>query len=196
MSSALSSSIPVRFPQSSIHKGVTQRALRWPLLLAVVLILSLELLAYAIIRSFVLLYEYASRSLSTSHADIRQRLREARSFTEWCKAARELDKAEGRDAWKRDPAWAYYDPELLMSHLQSLRASRAAGEMKAMMRNLKTIFSLYNFGGMDNYQLYNQTNFGTKVLVQDFIQEVSHVALLLMLPVCPASTASRLRCSD
>ena len=182
MSSEVTSSIPVRFPQRSIHKGVTQRALRWPLLLAVVLILTLELLAYAVIRSFVLLYEFASRNLTTRHADIRRRLREASSFTDWCKAARELDRAEGRDAWKRDPAWAYYDPELLTSHLQSLRASRAAGEMKAMMRNLKTIFSLYNFGGMDNYQLYNQTNFGTKVLVQDFIQEVSATETGMPLP--------------
>ena len=160
-------------------KGVTQRALRWPLLLAVVLILTAELLAYAFVRCFVVLYEWASTNISRRHAAIRARLVSASSFVDWCRAARELDQAEGRDAWKKDPSCPYYDPDLITSHLHSLRQHRAAGDMKRCMRQLKTIYSQYNFGGMNNYQLYNQTNFGTKVLVQDFIQEVLECTILV-----------------
>ena len=159
-------------------KGVTQRALRWPILFCVVLILALELAAYALIRSFVLMYEWAS-NISRRHAALKDRMLRAATFTEWCRAARELDQAEGRDAWKRDPAWQYYDPELITAHLSSLRAHRSSSDMKRLMKNLKTIYSLYNFGGMNNYQLYNQTHFGTKHLVQDFIQEVLECTILV-----------------
>jgi hypothetical protein len=174
-------------------RGVTQRTLRWPILFAVCLILALELCAYALIRSFVLLYEWAS-NIGRRHAAIKDRLLNASAFTDWCRAARELDQAEGRDQWKKDPSSPYYDPELITNHLQSLRQHRTAGDMKRLMKNLKTIYSQYNFGGMNNSQLYNQTNFGTKILVQDFIQvtHTLHTAAALPHTAPPPYTASHL----
>ena len=162
----------------SVIRGFTQRALRWPLLFAVVLILAFELFCYCLVRLCVISYEWFG-SIHTRNADVKRRMRDATTFVEWCRAARELDQLEGRDKWKLDPALPYYDPDLLASHLNSLRRHRADNDHRSLMRNLKTIYSLYNFGGMSNYQLYNQTHFGTKLLVHDFIQEVLECTILV-----------------
>lgn len=174
----------------SVIKGFTQRALRWPLLFAVVLILAFELFWYCVIRLCVISYEWFC-NIHTRNGDIKRRMRDATTFVEWCRAARELDQVEGRDKWKLDPAWPYYDPDLLTSHLSSLRRHRSSNDHRSLMRNLKTIYSLYNFGGMSNYQLYNQSQphytLATSTRCCQHIQPPTTLAITYFTPVLTLS---------
>ena len=88
----------------------TQRYLRWPIFVLVMVIVAVEMGIYFVLRGLVLLYEkclFLGRS--------RGRLAAAESFDEWVTEARRLDAKEGREAWKKDPVSPFYDWELLQS---------------------------------------------------------------------------------
>lgn len=67
------------------EKGLlgTQRWLRWPLLVLIMLTIVLELLLYTCLRSFISLWEILVDLVCRRHSDEVARLRRARSFREW-----------------------------------------------------------------------------------------------------------------
>jgi hypothetical protein len=150
-------------------------SLKFPILLAVGLILLLEVLLYAIVRIIVSFYESVATRWFTPSAGRKlfYELSNAKNFDEWSNAARELDRIEGRDKWKhktytRDD----YDDALIHEWIHTLKQQRAAEDYKSLIHTLQSIFASDNPAGISNDSLYNQTHFGTKQLINDFIAVV------------------------
>jgi hypothetical protein len=119
---------------------------------------------------------------------LRKKLQAATNYTDWVKAARELDTFLGNDKWKIEDEYAYYDNKTVKRVLEQVRRCRKKVEEEQRnqpARNLsakptKSIEELKglieacvknNFVGVENARLYGQTYYGTKNLVQHFIDE-------------------------
>jgi hypothetical protein len=104
------------------------------------------------------------------------------------KAAKELDTFLGNDKWKVEDEYAYYDNKTVKRVLDQIRKCRKKVEEEqrqlptgnAPTKPSKPIEELKglieacvrnNFVGVENARLYGQTYYGTKNLVQQFIDE-------------------------
>ncbi len=103
----------------------------------------------------------------------------ATSVNEWCTAARELDRLEQRDKWKGVDESPYYDHGLVSETIDALRKCKSSGDVHGLMSQLTVVFSRPNLGGINNLDLYNQTWFGTKLLIHDFVTEVTEALVMI-----------------
>lgn len=102
--------------------------------------------------------------------------------------AKELDKFLGNDKWKEEDAYAYYDHKTVRRVLDQIRRCRRkieeeakngtdvnrTGKRSKAVDDLKALIEACvknNFVGVENSRLYSQTYYGTKDLVQQFIDE-------------------------
>lgn len=65
----------------------------------------------------------------------------------------------------------YFNYPLLQSHLHDLRAARAAGDIPCLTATLQTCLHK-NTAGIMNEDLYSKTLVGTKVVIDDYIEEL------------------------
>lgn len=109
---------------------------------------------------------------------MRAKLREARTYSEWKKAAERLDRYLGAEAWKEEDSFAYYDCATVRRLLREMRWLReragregregtAVGELRALLE----MCVKNSFAGIESARLYSQTYLGTKHLVQNFVDE-------------------------
>ena len=106
-------------------------------------------------------------------------------------AANELDKFLGNDKWKAEDEYAYYDHKTVRRVLDQIRRCRRKIEaeeknpglgngnenLSKPVEDLKALIEACvknNFVGVENSRLYSQTYYGTKDLVQEFIDEGKH----------------------
>ncbi|EMR64414.1 putative patatin-like phospholipase domain-containing protein [Eutypa lata UCREL1] len=123
-------------------------------------------------------------------------MRATSSYRDWIKAAKELDKFLGNEQWKEENEFAYYDWKTVRRVWEQMREFRKAAEAydmrisgapgykngdaketdgKKAAENLKALIEACvknNFVGVENPRLYSQTYYGTKNLVQNFVDEV------------------------
>jgi hypothetical protein len=119
---------------------------------------------------------------------LRQKLHATTNYGDWVNAANELDKFLGNDKWKAEDEYAYYDHKTVRRVLEQMRKCRrkveAEEENNAIgnvsekasksVEDLKALVEACvknNFVGVENSRLYSQTYYGSKNLVQDFIDE-------------------------
>lgn len=95
------------------------------------------------------------------------------------KAARTLDKEQGREEWKNESDCPYYDYHLFERLIVSFKKHKESGNVRAIMKLLMTIFSKSNFGGLDNEELYSECYWGTKLLIHDFITHVMEATIIV-----------------
>ncbi|KAG5460798.1 MAG: hypothetical protein BJ554DRAFT_7110, partial [Olpidium bornovanus] len=122
------------------HEGWSYRILWLPVLLCILCIVGFELLVYVVVRQTVNLYEYfclwyvAPSSYAAARGTVlkfrlRMQLRQTKSYSEWKAVALALDAFMGKDEWKKEEAYRYYDHVLirkLVRHLVMYR--RALGD--------------------------------------------------------------------
>ena len=156
--------------------GFTSRILRWPILFVVFFVLLLEFLGYMFVRTCVRTIEWSS---GVRHRAAKARLSAATDFVSWCQAARELDRLERRVEWRKQPASPYYDHEMVRQHRDDLLRYRSAEDWDSLLELLKRVLQTYNVGGINNAQLYSQTHFGTKELVDDFLTTVLECLIIV-----------------
>ncbi|KAJ1995050.1 Lipase 5 [Dimargaris cristalligena] len=108
-----------------------------------------------------------------------QRLAQAASYREWAVAAEQLDRLEGNETWKAQPASPDYDYRLLQSHIEQLAAVRQAEDLPQLMFLVRTLLSR-NVGHMGKPKLYTYTRIGTKRLIEEYIEEVVHALQCIM----------------
>jgi hypothetical protein len=122
---------------------------------------------------------YASRlgggSLGTSsgRAEQEHRRKVASNYHAWESASKELDRLEGREAWKHRDASPEYDWELVQDRLRQLREAREATDLAASVFLLRTSLGR-NLGDMGSKMNYGHTYYGTKRLIEDYIDEVTN----------------------
>ena len=135
------------------------------------------------------LQEGNSSVISISHCQclycrrFRDNLRRARSFGEWKAAAADLDQHLSNDVWCEEDEFAYYDYHLIRRGLKNLKTLRESGNMEELKAALEGCIKA-NFGkslqhrrrltgvaGIESPRLYSQTYYGTKRLVEEYVDE-------------------------
>ncbi|EEH47959.2 uncharacterized protein PADG_04043 [Paracoccidioides brasiliensis Pb18] len=174
------------------REGYVYTLLKWPLLLMVMAWILILGILYLLTRLYIYLYEHFVTWRGRRQI-LRREMRATNNYEEWKQAAKKLDAYLGNDRWKVVNEYAYYDHAIInriTKQLKSLRtkvekvaASRANGvDISDTLEDLRVLLEgcvKNNFGGVENPRLYSETYFGTKNLVQEFIDEV-HTSLQLV----------------
>ncbi|KAI6780129.1 uncharacterized protein J7T54_000035 [Emericellopsis cladophorae] len=163
------------------REGYFYQLLKWPLLLFVVAWLAGLGLAYLSTRLYIWVYEQFF-TWRGKRQQLRSNMRRTANYKDWVAAAKELDGYLGRQAWKEENSYAYYDHKSVRKVWEQMRKMRAKAEglEKGKGDGGKTVDELRalieacvknNFVGVENARLYSQTYYGTKNLVQNFVDE-------------------------
>jgi predicted acylesterase/phospholipase RssA len=168
------------------REGFVYTLLKWPLLIGIMGWLVALSISYLLTRFYIFIYEHYITWRGTRNR-LRRRLRSQTSYDGWIEAANELDTYLGNDKWKSEDEYAYYDSKTVnraLSHMTKFRKRAEADENKSSpdghavdeLRGLVEASVKNNFVGIENPRLYSESYYGTKDLVQNFINEV-HTSL-------------------
>jgi NTE family protein len=95
----------------------------------------------------------------------------ADSYAEWLQLATEHDQLTGADAWRRKESSPLYDHANISTRLERLRRLRKRGDDQGLLFALNEGIH-GNMGGMGKAKLYQKARTGTKVLVEEYINEI------------------------
>lgn len=105
-------------------------------------------------------------------------LKQAKSYAQWKEAALACDEAAGMDRWRQKDPTREYDYVSIRTRLDRLRSMRAKHDYHGLLFNLNEGIH-GNMGGMGNAALYHRAHFGTKKLVEDYVDEIVDALELL-----------------
>lgn len=155
---------PVR---DEFRDSVAYAILRWPILFFVGVWISILCVLYSIVRFYVALLEYYI-TWRGERRKLRDKLRNSKTYQEWIDHALELDKHLNLDKWSIDPKFSYYDSRTIEMTIQKLNQLKADGLDHELLVVLQGCLK-HNFAGIENRQLYSHRYYGTKDLVQTYI---------------------------
>ncbi|WP_293749807.1 DUF3336 domain-containing protein [uncultured Paraglaciecola sp.] len=112
-----------------------------------------------------------SISSSFSLTRLERKMRNADSYADWKKAALEHDALSGFEAWKGKEASKSYDYVNIRTRIDVLK------EFRHQEDDVGLLFALNegihgNQGGMGKSVLYNLAKFGTKHLIEEYVDEI------------------------
>lgn len=177
---------PPRRGKDETREGWTYNFLKWPLLLVVLGWLAALGVSYLMTRLYIYMYEHFV-SWRGKREELRSALRKQTSYQDWIGAAKKLDSHLGSDKWKDADEYAYYDDKTIRRVTERLRSLRlkieAQGNSRPTtaeaqrpiddLRGLVEACVKNNFAGYENPRLYSETYYGTKNLVQNFVDEAA-----------------------
>ncbi|KAF4554152.1 Hypothetical protein D9617_5g070290 [Elsinoe fawcettii] len=177
---------PPRRGKDETREGWTYKVLKWPMLLVVTGWLLGLSIAYLLTRFYIYVYEQFVTWRGTRQR-LRAKMRSQTNYHDWVKAAQELDNYLGNDKWKETDEYAYYDCKTIMRVTQQLHTLRLAVESRSgingssekhalvvdELRGLVEACVKNNFAGYENPRLYSESYYGTKNLVQAYVDEAS-----------------------
>ena len=102
----------------------------------------------------------------------------ADSYEEWLESARAYDEYNRLDRWRAKDQTRQYDYVSIRIRLDQLRSLKARHDIKGLLYTLNEGIH-GNMGGMGKAGLYGHAMSGTKVLIEDYIEEVVHTLELL-----------------
>jgi NTE family protein len=102
---------------------------------------------------------------------LKKYLGSATSYEQWKDIAQSLDHLEQREAWKDDIQSDIYNYDVLLDRFKSLQADRLAGNTEDLARALREGLH-HDLGNMGNIRLYQESYFGTKKLIEQYVEEV------------------------
>jgi len=97
---------------------------------------------------------------------------QAESYEEWKLAAIEHDKESGAARWKEIDQSSRYDFVSIRSRLEHLRTLRDEQDDEGLLFALNEGIH-GNMGGMGASPLYGKAKFGTKKLIEDYVEEIA-----------------------
>lgn len=167
------------------REGFTYSFAKYPLLFFVFGWISFLGVCYLFTRFYIYLYEqYVTwRGLRDK---LRKELRRQDNYEDWVQAAKNLDRHLGNDEWKADDEGSYYDWKVIRQVVRQLRRLRLEAEVDErdsdrrggrraideLRATLETCVK-NNFGGIENPRLYSETYYGTKDLLQTYVNETA-----------------------
>ena len=98
-------------------------------------------------------------------------LEQAESYEQWLELAEEHDYATGNEVWRHNEESRLYDASSISTRLQRLRRLRKKGDDKGLLFALNEGIH-GNMAGMGQAKLYNHAKAGTKVLIEEYIEEI------------------------
>lgn len=168
------------------REGWTYSIVKYPLLFFVFGWITCLGICYLLTRFYIYLYEQFVTWRGTRDR-LRKSLRAQENYEDWVKAAQDLDRHLGNDKWKNEDEGSYYDWKTLrqiVRQLRQLRAEAKADEAECrdgrsgrravdeLRATLETCVK-NNFAGIENPRLYSETYYGTKNLLQTYIDETA-----------------------
>ena len=103
---------------------------------------------------------------------IERELLEADSYARWFELAREYDRETGAEQWRHDDESRLYDHSRIKTRVQRLRKLRRKGDDHGLLFALNEGIH-GNIDGIGQAKLYQRAKCGTKVLIEDYISEIS-----------------------
>ncbi len=175
---------PIRSTDET-REGFVYTILKWPLLVFVFGWLLFLSVAYGLTRIYIYSYEHFV-TWTGRRERLRRQLRSTTSYSGWVDAAKQLDNYLGNGYWKTQAEYAYYDYKTIKRVTAQLRELRKQAEIEDSVGNganqktqsveeLKALLEnciKNNFVGVENPRLYSETYYGTKDLVQDFVEQI------------------------
>lgn len=95
----------------------------------------------------------------------------ADSYEQWRELAEAHDRHTGADLWRTTDASALYDSASIDTRLQRLRRLRKKGDNHGLLFALNEGIH-GNMAGMGNIKLYQKARSGTKILIEEYIDEI------------------------
>jgi len=185
---------PPRMPLESLigsrskdetREGYLYSLLKWPFLLIVgTWIMGLSVM-YLATRFYIYLYEQGV-AWRGKREKLRRAMRATGNYKEWVAAAKNMDEFFGNGRWKEENEFAYYDSKTVRKVWDQMRKCREQAEKverkgdeggeenRRPVEDLKALVEACvknNFVGIENPRLYSQTYYGTKNLVQNYVDE-------------------------
>ncbi len=117
----------------------------------------------------------------TAKSELRQYERDmdlAESYEEWFLAAESHDAASGMATWRKEEPSDLYDHAQIRYRLDRLRKYRKQKDWPGLLYALNEGIH-GNMGGMGKSVLYRQAKSGTKILIEEYIQEIDDALRLL-----------------
>ncbi|TDG12101.1 DUF3336 domain-containing protein [Seongchinamella unica] len=102
---------------------------------------------------------------------LQKQMDNAQSYAEWKSAAIEHDEVSGARRWREIDQSRQYDYAQIRLRLDRLRSLRARHDYQGLLFTLNEGIH-GNMGGMGRSTLYRKANFGTKRLIEQYIDEV------------------------
>ena len=102
----------------------------------------------------------------------------AASYEDWLSAARDHDTLTGKAEWRQEEPSELYDHAQIRYRLDRLRKFRKQQDWTGLLYALNEGIH-GNMGGMGKSVLYRQAKSGTKLLVEQYIQEIDEALRLL-----------------
>ena len=109
---------------------------------------------------------------------LEQEMDAAQCYEEWLTAAGAHDALTGKAEWRQEELSELYDHAQIRYRLDRLRKFRRQKDWTGLLYALNEGIH-GNMGGMGNSVLYRQAKSGTKVLVEQYIQEIDEALRLL-----------------
>jgi hypothetical protein len=180
-----------RRTKDETREGYLYGLLKWPFLLIVGCWIIGLALTYVATRTYITLYEQFV-TWRGRRAQLRRNMRATSTYPEWKAAAKAMDEYLGNQEWKEQNEYAYYDSKTVRQVWDQMRKCRikaeaveaelasgsgeaaADNEAKTAVEDLKALLVACvknNFVGVENPRLYGQTYYGTKHLVQNYVDE-------------------------
>ncbi|MCB1703804.1 MAG: DUF3336 domain-containing protein [Halioglobus sp.] len=103
--------------------------------------------------------------------NLQKRMDNATSYEEWAEAAQGHDELSGEKRWRQVDHTRQYDYAQIRLRLDKLRSLRARHDYQGLLFTLNEGIH-GNMGGMGRHSLYSHAKFGTKVLIEQYIDEV------------------------
>ena len=166
------------------REGFSYSILKYPFLFTVLGWILFLGASYLLTRFYIYLYEQYVTWRGQRNR-LRTKLREQTSYADWVKVAKDMDGHLGNDLWKEDDEYAYYDSKTIRRVMEQLKRLRRRAQTEEHqhgstgqrpideLRLLAEACVKNNFAGYENPRLYSETYYGTKHLVQHFVDEVA-----------------------
>ncbi len=102
---------------------------------------------------------------------LQKQMDKAASYEEWSAVAREHDELTGAKRWREIDQTSQYDYGQIRLRLDKLRSLRSRHDYQGLLFTLNEGIH-GNMGGMGRHSLYSRAKFGTKTLIEQYIDEV------------------------
>jgi predicted acylesterase/phospholipase RssA len=167
------------------REGWTYSLVKYPLLVFVFGWLFALFVFYLVTRLYIYVYEQYV-TWRGKREKLRKNLRVQTNYEDWVRAAKDLDRHLGSDKWKGEEDSSYYQPRTIKRVLVEMRKLRHQAEQEERksdfqpgfraidnLRGLAEACVKNNFSGYEDPHLYSETYYGTKDLIQAYVDEVS-----------------------
>ncbi|KAF2996625.1 hypothetical protein E8E13_002127 [Curvularia kusanoi] len=112
---------------------------------------------------------------------------DARCFEEWEAAAYHLDELQGYDLWRQNATSKYYNYRLIHQRLTAIIEAQEDDDILGLIGLLRSGL-VRNLGNITTPRLFNRAYGGTKLLIEDYVTQVSYaVEYLTQYPTAATS---------